>query len=78
MVSVFSCQGWKIHTIEGIGGALAGYNPIQTGLAEGNGTQCGYCSCGMVMNMFALDATGPMTAKKIEQSFDGIFFLTHI
>ncbi|KAJ8949770.1 hypothetical protein NQ318_018999 [Aromia moschata] len=71
LVSIFSCHGWKIHTIEGIGGPTTQYHPIQKLLAENNGTQCGFCSSGMVMNMFALHESGPVTKKQLENSFSG-------
>lgn len=71
MVSIFSCQNWKIHTIEGIGNPIQGYHRLQKALAEGNGSQCGFCSGGMVMNMFALTKNGPVSAKTIENSFGG-------
>lgn len=71
MVSILSCQGWKIHTNEGIGNPKIGYHNIQKLLASNNGTQCGYCSGGMVMNMYALQQSGPVTKKQIEDSFGG-------
>ncbi|KAJ8967053.1 hypothetical protein NQ317_000045 [Molorchus minor] len=70
LVSIFSCHGWKIHTIEGIRGEDGTYHPIQKILAENNGTQCGFCSPGMVMNMFALHESGPITKLQLEDSFD--------
>ncbi|XP_018569701.1 xanthine dehydrogenase/oxidase-like [Anoplophora glabripennis] len=69
LVSIFSCHGWKIHTVEGIGGPLTKYHPIQRILADNNGTQCGFCSPGMVMNMYALHTSGPVTQSQIEDSF---------
>uniref|UniRef100_A0A1I8JMI5 FAD-binding PCMH-type domain-containing protein n=1 Tax=Macrostomum lignano TaxID=282301 RepID=A0A1I8JMI5_9PLAT len=48
---LYSAAGWHIVTIEGIGGRSqsAGYHPIQASLADGFGSQCGYCSPGFVM-----------------------------
>jgi xanthine dehydrogenase/oxidase len=47
-------------------------NPVAYRLAENNGTQCGYCSTGFVMNMSAFLANNPKpTKKQIEQAFDG-------
>nr|XP_023021560.1 indole-3-acetaldehyde oxidase-like [Leptinotarsa decemlineata] len=71
LVSILSCHGWKIHTNEGIGNPLIGFHPIQKLLADNDGTQCGFCSTGMVMNMFALHESGPKTMWEIENSFGG-------
>ncbi|XP_053662319.1 uncharacterized protein LOC128711466 [Anopheles marshallii] len=85
LVMVYSCDGMDILTIEGIGGHKRNsYHPIQRRLAEYGGSQCGYCSPGMVMSMYSLlasrkrdqpdvDATvePALTAAQIEQAFDG-------
>ncbi|KAK9891892.1 hypothetical protein WA026_017378 [Henosepilachna vigintioctopunctata] len=71
LVSVLTCHDWKIETIEGIGNPVKGYNPIQVALAEFNGTQCGYCSPGFVMNMYALCDKKKPSMKEVENSFGG-------
>ncbi|XP_077297593.1 uncharacterized protein LOC143919252 [Arctopsyche grandis] len=73
LVSVLSCHGWAITTVEGIGNRKDGYHPIQTRLAGFNGTQCGYCSPGWVMSMYSLNKSQPngLTMKETENSFAG-------
>ncbi|XP_050304460.1 xanthine dehydrogenase-like [Anthonomus grandis grandis] len=71
LVSIYSCHGWKILTNEGIGNPIIGYHKIQTLLAANNGTQCGFCSSGMVMNMYALNQISNLTDIQIENSFGG-------
>lgn len=49
-----------------------GMNPVAHRLAINNGTQCGYCTTGFVMNMSAFLAANPSATKKeIESAFDG-------
>jgi xanthine dehydrogenase/oxidase len=49
-----------------------GMNPVAHRLALNNGSQCGYCSVGFVMNMSELLITHPdMTKREIEEAFDG-------
>ncbi|KAJ8720087.1 hypothetical protein PYW07_012130 [Mythimna separata] len=73
LVSVLSCHGWEVTTVEGIGNRIKGYHDIQTRLAKFNGTQCGYCTPGWIMNMYSLyeAKNGSLTLEEIENSFAG-------
>jgi len=49
-----------------------GMNPVAHRLAINNGSQCGYCSVGFVMNMSEFIINNPnATKKEIEEAFDG-------
>ncbi|HLJ27429.1 MAG TPA: molybdopterin cofactor-binding domain-containing protein [Candidatus Angelobacter sp.] len=50
----------------------AGMNPVAYRLAMNNGSQCGYCSVGFVMNMSEFIVNHPnATKREIEDAFDG-------
>ncbi|XP_039281010.1 indole-3-acetaldehyde oxidase [Nilaparvata lugens] len=72
LTPVYNCHGWAIVTIEALGNSFEGYGKIQTRLAQNNGSQCGYCSPGMVMNMYCLlQERKDLTMQEIEDSFGG-------
>ena len=71
MTPVLSCDGWQIVTVEGLGSRKDGMHPIQERLAAFHGTQCGFCSPGMVMQMNALLEKNPKaTMNEIEHILD--------
>ncbi|XP_047028071.1 indole-3-acetaldehyde oxidase-like [Helicoverpa zea] len=72
LVHILSCHDWDITTVEGVGNRKDGYHPIQDRLASFNGTQCGYCTPGWIMNMYSLSkAKKDLTTKEVEDSFGG-------
>ncbi|MFG1262398.1 xanthine dehydrogenase small subunit [Xanthobacter aminoxidans] len=46
-------DGTEVKTVEGLAGP-SGLHPVQTVLAESDGTQCGFCTPGIVMSLYAL------------------------
>lgn len=70
---VYSCHDLSITTIEGLGNKKTGYHSMQQRLAHFDGSQCGFCSPGFIMNMFSLyiGKYGSVTAEEIEDSFGG-------
>ncbi|XP_055352624.1 uncharacterized protein LOC129598650 [Paramacrobiotus metropolitanus] len=70
---VLSCDGWEVTTVEGIGDQKNPH-PIQQRLTEHYGTQCGYCTPGMVMSMYSLLQSTPgnkPSKEEVETSIGG-------
>lgn len=69
---IVTLDGVAITTTEGIGSVRTGLNPVQERIAAFNGSQCGYCTPGFVMNMYSLlrENQSP-SAEEIESRFDG-------
>lgn len=69
---LYACDGMDITTIEGLGDRRRGYHPMQLRLVECAGTQCGYCTPGMIMNMHSLMASSnSLSMLEIEHSLGG-------
>ncbi|XP_055357533.1 uncharacterized protein LOC129602526 [Paramacrobiotus metropolitanus] len=69
---ILSCDGWEITTVEGLGDQKNPH-PIQKQLTEHSGSQCGYCTPGMVMTMYStIRKEGKsLTAIQAESALDG-------
>jgi len=62
----------EVTTVEGIGNVHDGLDPVQNAIAINNGTQCGFCTPGFVMNMHAyLQKHESPTEQQIEDIFGG-------
>src|SRR5437016_1965272 len=65
-------DGLMVTTIEGIGSVRAGLDPVQHCIAANNGTQCGFCTPGFVMNAHAFLQQNPApTERELEDIFGG-------
>lgn len=53
-----------IYTVEGISSAGEPPHPIQTALVESHGSQCGFCTPGFVMSLYAADLAGEQPDRR--------------
>jgi len=66
-----SVDGCHVITVEGIGNAKS-LHPVQKRLADAHGSQCGFCTPGFVMSMYALLRTNATPSKaEVEHCVDG-------
>jgi hypothetical protein len=71
---LYAVEGCHVVTVEGIGNARDGLHPVQERLAKAHGSQCGFCTPGFVMSMYALlraKAGGAITEEEIEENLAG-------
>ena len=65
-------QGMAVTTVEGIGSIKRGLHPVQERLAHMHGSQCGFCTPGIVMSMYTLLRNNPRpSAEAVEHAFAG-------
>jgi xanthine dehydrogenase/oxidase len=73
LAPLYSVEGMHIITVEGIGDRQRGLHPVQECLAKAHGSQCGFCTPGFVMSMYALlrSSKEPPTEEQIEDCLAG-------
>src|ERR1700733_2205380 len=61
-----------VTTTEGIGNVHSGLDPVQYCIAKNNGSQCGFCTPGFVMNTHAYMREHPnATQEELENIYGG-------
>ncbi|XP_052048190.1 aldehyde oxidase 4 [Apodemus sylvaticus] len=72
LVPICSLHGAAITTVEGVGSIKKRIHPVQERLAKCHGTQCGFCSPGMVMSIYTLLRNHPEpTPDQITEALGG-------
>ncbi|KAG9636903.1 xanthine dehydrogenase, partial [Aureobasidium melanogenum] len=70
LAPLVSVDGKHVITVEGIG-SVKNPHPVQERIAKGNGSQCGFCTPGIVMSLYALLRNTPEpTEHEIEEGCD--------
>ncbi|XP_030265629.1 aldehyde oxidase 1-like isoform X2 [Sparus aurata] len=54
LLPICQLHGAAVTTVEGIGSTKTRIHPVQERIAKAHGSQCGFCTPGMVMSMYAL------------------------
>mmetsp|Transcript_15711 Transcript_15711/g.63270 ORF Transcript_15711/g.63270 Transcript_15711/m.63270 type:complete len:1461 (+) Transcript_15711:101-4483(+) len=68
LTPVCALDSCAVVTVEGLGSTRSGLHPVQERLAEFHGSQCGFCTPGIVMALYALVENGE---TDVEHHFDG-------
>lgn len=73
LLPVCSVHGMAVTTVEGIGSTRTRLHPVQERIAKAHGSQCGFCTPGIVMSMYALlrSSAQPPSMKDMEVAFQG-------
>ena len=65
-------DGMAITTIEGLGSNRSTLHPVQERIATSHGSQCGFCTPGIIMSTCAQLKCNPnSTQHDLEDSLDG-------
>ena len=64
LVSLLSCDGWEISTIEHLGNKRDGLDPLQSSMVQHNASQCGFCTPGFIMSTNTLLLSDESPSKK--------------
>ncbi|KAG7188931.1 hypothetical protein KM043_008532 [Ampulex compressa] len=72
LTPVCAMHGLSVTTVEGIGSTKTKLHPVQERIAKAHGSQCGFCTPGIVMSMYALLRSKPKpNMQDMEIAFQG-------
>lgn len=72
LAPICSLHHVAVTTVEGIGSTKSRLHPVQETIAKSHGSQCGFCTPGIVMSMYTLLRNQPEpTVEEIEDAFQG-------
>ncbi|XP_062383264.1 aldehyde oxidase 6 isoform X1 [Sardina pilchardus] len=72
LLPVCQLHGAAVTTVEGIGSTKTKLHPVQERIAKAHGSQCGFCTPGMVMSMYTLLRNKPQpTMEDITEALAG-------
>ncbi|CAL1597686.1 unnamed protein product [Knipowitschia caucasica] len=72
LVPIVQLHGAAVTTVEGIGSTKTRLHPVQERIAKANGSQCGFCTPGMVMSMYTLLRNKPQPSlEDVREALSG-------
>ncbi|XP_019409453.1 PREDICTED: aldehyde oxidase-like [Crocodylus porosus] len=72
LIPICCLYGAAVTTVEGIGSIKSRIHPVQERIAKCHGSQCGFCTPGMVMSIYALLRNHPEpTMEQISEALAG-------
>lgn len=72
LAPICSLHHVAVTTVEGIGSTKTRLHPVQERIAKSHGSQCGFCTPGIVMSMYTLLRNQPEPSmEEIEDAFQG-------
>ncbi|CAH0702363.1 unnamed protein product [Spodoptera exigua] len=72
LAPVCAMHGLAVTTVEGIGSTKTRLHPVQERIAKAHGSQCGFCTPGIVMSMYTLLRTNTkISYNDMEVAFQG-------
>lgn len=72
LMPLCALHGLSVVTVEGIGSTRTKLHPVQERIAKAHGSQCGFCTPGMVMSMYSLLRSNPCPKmENLKSAIDG-------